>query len=189
MSTNRTRPFAFVAQLENRPGALNRVVSQFRNRGYDIDALTLTPSHDPGVSRLTFTMRTTAAIAKRMRVNLHKLLDVLHVEEVSSAAPVARELVLVKLAHAIDERSAVAGILEALRARVIDAEPRARVVEFAGSPEQVEALIEALRPFSVTEIARSGAVMMADEAPGPHGSGELPHASPIAIERHAEARP
>lgn len=188
MSSDLPRPFTFVAHLENRPGALNRVVSQFRNRGYDLEALMLTPSHDPAVSRLTFTMRTTAAVARRMRVNLHKLLDVLHVEDVSSTAPVARELVLVKLAHPIAERSAIAGVLDAVRARVVGARSRGRVVEFAGSPAQVEALLEALRPFDVIEIARSGAVMIADEAPGSDGRDD-PHRSSITLERHAEARP
>lgn len=178
MSMTTTRRFAFVADLEDRPGALNRVVSQFRHRGYEIDSLTLNPSHEPGVSRLTFTIRTTAAAAKRVGANLGRLLEVLHVEDVSGTAPVLRELVLVKLATVVGEHAALRRLLEAADARVIDAQPSGRVVEFAGPPEQVDALVEALRPFGVTEIVRSGAVVMVAEATKAYARDDVPHTSP-----------
>jgi acetolactate synthase-1/3 small subunit len=160
MTTPLTRRFAFVADLEDRPGALNRVVSQFRHRGYELDSLTLCPGREPGVSRLTFTIRATAAVARRVGANLGRLLEVLHIEDGAIGSPVLRELALVKLA-ATAEHAAVARIVAAASARQVDAGPGGQIVELAGSPAQIDAFVAALRPFGVTEVIRSGAVMMA----------------------------
>ena len=188
MSTTPTRRFAFVAELEDRPGALNRVVSQFRHRGYELDSLALSQGREPGILRLSFTMQTTAAVARRVGANLGKLLEVLHVEDVSAAAPVVRELLLVKLTAAAAEHAALGRILDAAGARLIEAHPGGQVVELAGPPAQLDARVAALRSFGVTEIARSGAVMMVAAPAVDAARDDRPHApSPTPSHARAEA--
>ena len=96
-----------IAHLEDRPGALNRVVSLFRRRGFNIDSLTVGTTERPGVSRLTVVVQADDETAQKLAANLYKLVDVLDVEDLTRAPAVARELAFVKVRASPERRSEV----------------------------------------------------------------------------------
>jgi acetolactate synthase-1/3 small subunit len=153
-----------IAYLEDRPGALNRIVSLFRRRGFNIDSLTVGRTERPGVSRLTLVVQADDDTARRLEANLYKLVDVLHVEDVTSAPAVARELAFVKVRASPERRSEVLHLCEAFRARIVDVGPASIIVETTGAQDKLDGLIEVLRPFGILEMVRTGAVAMARSA-------------------------
>src|SRR5437868_14439883 len=97
----------YVATVEDRPGALNRVVSLFRRRGFNIASLTVGTTERPGVSRITLVVNSDPDTARRVHANLEKLVDVLSVQDLSGAGALTREYALVKAFVPPDQRTAV----------------------------------------------------------------------------------
>ena len=110
----------YVATVEDRPGALNRVVSLFRRRGFNIASLTVGTTERPGVSRITLVVNSDDDTARRVQANLEKLVDVLQVQDLTGAAAVAREFALVKAQVAPDRRGELLRLCGLFRARVVD---------------------------------------------------------------------
>ena len=127
----------FVATVEDRPGALNRVVSLFRRRGFNINSLTVGRTERPGVSRIALVVQADEDTARRVQANLEKLVDVLQVSDMTRTAAVSREFALVK-AYVPPERRA----------------------EITGEPDKVDALLEVVRPFGIAEMVRTGPLAM-----------------------------
>lgn len=152
--------YTFIAYLEDRPGSMNRVVSQLRHRRYNIESLTMGGTERRGVSRLTLVVKETEAVARRIGANLYKLLDVLHVEAVSDAPTLLRELTLVKIAILPECQAALFEIFEEFQARVINAHEGSVVVEVTGAPQRVDSFIDMLRPFGIFEVVRTGVAAM-----------------------------
>jgi acetolactate synthase-1/3 small subunit len=150
-----------IAYVNDRPGALNRVVSLFRRRGFNIDSLSVGRTERPGVSRLTLVVQTDDETAHMLEANLYKLVDVLHVEDVSEAGAVTRELLFVKVSAPPERRAELLQLCETFRGRVVDLAPSSIIVETTGAPEKLDGLIEILRPFGILEMVRTGAVAMA----------------------------
>ncbi len=151
-------PRTLIVHLEDRPGALNRVVSVFRRRNCNIESLVVGRSEQPGVSRLTLVVVGADGAADRLALNLYKLIDVLHVEDVTSSPAVIREMVFVKLEARL--RGEVLQLCEIFRARVVDVGPASITVEATGALDKMDGLIEVLRPFGILELVRTGAVAM-----------------------------
>ncbi|MGZ6143739.1 MAG: acetolactate synthase small subunit [Myxococcales bacterium] len=145
--------------VEDRPGVLNRVVSLFRRRVFNIDSLTVGRTEKPGVSRITLVVNADANTARLLEANLYKLVDVVDVQDVTSAPVVIRELAFVKLGPRF--RSEVMQLCEVFRARVVDLGPGSITVESTGSQDKIDGLIEALKPFGIVELVRTGAVAIA----------------------------
>src|SRR5260370_38723191 len=87
----------FIADVEDRPGTLNRVVSLFRRRSYNIDSLSVGRTERPGISRITLVVRADEGIAQRIEANLYKLVSVLRVDDITDAPSVVRELAFIKI--------------------------------------------------------------------------------------------
>jgi acetolactate synthase-1/3 small subunit len=150
----------FIVDVEDRPGTLNRVVSLFRRRNYNIDSLSVGRTERPGISRITLVVRADADIAHRIEANLYKLVNVLHVEDITDAPSVVRELAFVKVNANHEERGEVLRLCELFRARVVDLHSVSITIEITGSQDKVHRLIEVLRPFGILELLRTGAVAM-----------------------------
>jgi acetolactate synthase I/III small subunit len=150
----------FVATVEDRPGVLNRVVSLVRRRGYNIESLAVGATESRAVSRITLVVRADEDTARRVRASLLKLVDVLHVDDVTSAPSVIHELALVKVFARAEQRNEVLRICEAFRARIVDLFPATVVLEITGAQDRIEGLVEVLRPFGVSEVVRTGAIAM-----------------------------
>jgi len=154
-----------VAYVEDRPGVLNRVVSLFRRRGFNIDSLTVGRTERAGISRLTVVVQADDDTAPRLEANLYKLVDVVHVEDLTRSPAVTRELAFVKVRASPERRSELLQLCEAFRARVVDVAPASIIVEATGAQDKLDGLIEVLRPFGILEMVRTGAVAMARSAP------------------------
>jgi acetolactate synthase I/III small subunit len=150
-----------VALVENRPGVLNRVVSLFRRRNFNVDSLTVGRTHRPHISRMTIVVDSSRANARMIAANLLKLINVIDVKVVSSEPYVSRDLALIKVrTDDADSYNAVAEICERSPARVIDMGRQVAIVEVAGPEDVVEEVIEALRPIGIVELVRTGVVAM-----------------------------
>lgn len=153
----------FIVHVEDRPGALNRVVSLFRRRSYNIESLTVGRTERPSVSRITLVVRADEGGALRLEANLYKLIDVLEVRDVTSSPAVIRELAFVKLDAA--SRAEILQLCDVFRARVVDVGRGTITVESTGTQDKIDGLIDALRPFGIVELVRTGAVAMTRGAP------------------------
>ena len=150
----------FVVYVEDKPGVLNRAVSLFRRRNFNIDSLAVGHSDQPGVSRMTIVIEADARTARLVEANLYKLVNVLRVEDVSQSPAVMRDLALIKVRATAEERPQVLQIVEVFRARVVDVTPDALMVEITGTEDKIEGLLDVLRPFGIIEMARTGTVAM-----------------------------
>lgn len=150
----------FIADVEDRPGTLNRVVSLFRRRSYNIDSLSVGRTERPGISRITMVVRADEDTARRIEANLYKLINVLHVQDITDAPSVVRELAFIKLSANHEQRGEVLRLCELFRARVVDLHSHSMTVEITGCQDKVHRLIEVLRPFGILELLRTGAVAM-----------------------------
>ena len=156
MSKSRT----FITYVEDRPGVLNRVVSLFRRRGYNIESLTVGRTARPEVSRITLVVEADDDTARRIQANLYKLVNVLYVADVTEAAAVVREMALIKVAAENGRRAEIFQLVEVFRARVVDVAPDCLTLEITGAQDKIDGLIDVLRPFGVLEMVRTGAVAM-----------------------------
>ncbi len=150
-----------VALVENKPGVLNRVASLFRRRNFNVDSLTVGRTHKEHISRMTIVVDATRIDAHRITSNLFKLINVIEVAEVSQEPHVARDLALIKVrSNDADSRNSLTLLCEHYQARIVDIGPEVAIVEMTAQPEQIEALIEELKPIGIVEMVRAGVVAM-----------------------------
>lgn len=150
-----------VALVENKPGVLNRVVSLFRRRNFNLDSLTVGRTHRPHISRMTIVVDANRASAQIIAANLYKLVNVIEVKLISSEPHVSRDLALVKVrTDNTESRNNLTMICERYPARIIDIGTEVAILEIAGPEDLVEAIIEELRPLGIVEMIRTGTVAM-----------------------------
>jgi acetolactate synthase-1/3 small subunit len=153
----------FVAYVENKPGVLNRVASLFRRRAYNIESLAVGPAHLPGVSRMTIEVEAANDdIARQIAANLYKLVDILHVDDLTHRKSVKRALALVKVDTSSPQvRSEIIQITSIFKqAEIIDAAPNSLILEIVGYEDTVERFIRMLEPYRILEMQRTGVVGM-----------------------------
>ncbi|WP_299496062.1 acetolactate synthase small subunit [uncultured Shewanella sp.] len=145
--------------LENQSGALSRVVGLFSQRGYNIETLTVAPTDDATLSRLTITVKADEAILEQIEKQLHKLIDVIKVLNISESPHVERELALIKVKAQGDSREEVRRTADIFRGQIVDVTANLYTVQTIGTTEKLDACIAALSEFTkVVEISRSGVV-------------------------------
>jgi acetolactate synthase I/III small subunit len=150
----------FVVHVENRPGVLNRVASLFRRRAFNIESLTVGHTDKPGISRMTIVVDTDVDGAARLEANLYKLVNVLRVDNITSAASVYRDLAIIKVATTPETRAEIMQLAHVFRARVVDVAGESMVLETTGTEDKIDGLVEVLRQFGILEMARTGRVAM-----------------------------
>ncbi|HUX18902.1 MAG: acetolactate synthase small subunit [Acidithiobacillus sp.] len=143
--------------LENEAGALSRVAGLFSARGYNIEAMTVAPTHDPSISRMTVATRGSEEIMEQVLKQLNKLVEVIRVQDLTEGPHIERELMLIKV-HAVGpDREEVKRLSDVFRGRIIDVTDRSYTMELTGTGEKLDAFIHALDPGMVIEVVRSGA--------------------------------
>jgi acetolactate synthase-1/3 small subunit len=152
--------------VENRFGAFNRISGLFAAKGYNIDSLTVGPTEDPSVSRMTIATRGDDAIIEQITKQLHKLIDTIKVTDLTYEDFVERDLTLIKVTSKPDTRPEIMQIVEIFRAKIIDISPKTVTVECVGSEKKVDAIINMLKPFGIKEMARTGRVALKREYSG-----------------------
>ncbi len=155
------RKQVIVALVENKPGVLNRVVSLFRRRNFNVDSLTVGRTHKPRVSRVTIVFDAKQYKAQIIMANLLKLVNIIDVRLLSEAPHVSRDLALIKVrSDDPNSRNGLTQICEHYPARIIDIGPFVAILEMSASTELLEQLIEELRPIGIVELVRTGVVAM-----------------------------
>lgn len=144
--------------VENSPGVLARVAGLFSRRGFNIESLAVGKTDDPTVSRMTIVVDCDSRTLEQVTKQLHKLIDVIKISDITQDAHVERELVLIKVHAERAHRIEVMQIVEIFRARVVDYGPKSLIIEATGSAEKLNALIDALRPYVISELVRTGKV-------------------------------
>ena len=150
-----------VAQVEDKPGVLNRVASLFRRRNFNIESLAVGHSELPGVSRMTIVTDEEEFLRRNViRTNLLKLINVIDVQDVTDIPCVVRETALIKVNADATQRGQVMDVAEMYRARIVDVATDTLIVEVTGESEKIEALLGVLDPFGIIEIMRTGKIAM-----------------------------
>jgi len=142
--------------VENRPGALMRVTSLFARRGFNIDSLAVGPTERHDVSRITLRVDCEHTSLEQIEKQMHKLVNVLRVQELVPGESVERELALLKVAAPASKRAELMALAEAFGARAADVGTDSIVFELVGSPEEIDSFEELVRPHGLQELGRTG---------------------------------
>ena len=146
--------------LTNDPArsVLSRVAGLFSARGYNIESLSVGETLDPAVSRMTLVVRGDEFVIEQVTKQLHKLIDVIKVSDLTDDHHVERELVLIRVNAEPQHRAEILRTADIFRAKVIDVTSISFILEATGDEMKIEALIELLRPMGIQEIVRTGKV-------------------------------
>ena len=147
--------------VENKFGVLSRVAGLFSARGYNIESMSVGETLDPSVSRMTLVVRGDEFVIEQVTKQLHKLIDVIKVTDLTDESHVERELVLIRVNAEPSNRAEILRTADIFRARVIDVTAVSFVLEATGDEGKLEALIELLRPMGIQELVRTGKIAIA----------------------------
>ena len=147
--------------VDNKFGVLSRVAGLFSARGYNIESLSVGETLDPTVSRMTLVVQGDDFVIEQVMKQLHKLIDVIKVSDLTDDSHVERELVLVRVNAEPQHRAEILRVGDIFRARVVDVTPTSFVLEATGDEGKIEALLELLRPMGIQEVVRTGKVAIA----------------------------
>jgi acetolactate synthase-1/3 small subunit len=160
------RKHTIAVLVENRFGVLSRVAGLFSARGYNIESLSVGETLDPTVSRMTLVVRGDEFVIEQAIKQLHKLIDVIKVTDLTEESHVERELILMKVNAEPANRAEILRVADIFRAKVVDVTPATYTLEVTGDERKIGAIVELLRPFGIQELVRTGKVAIAR---GPKG--------------------
>src|SRR6202140_5700380 len=146
--------------VENKSGVLTRIAGLFARRGFNIDTLTVGPTDDERISRVTLTVDGALHPIDQVTKQLHKLINVLKIRDLEPDDTVGRELALFKIAAEGPQRSEVLEFAEIYRGRVVDTSKRQITIEITGGREKIEAFERVVRPYGLVEMMRPGEIAM-----------------------------
>ncbi len=149
-----------VALLQDRSGVLNRVVSLFRRRNFNIDSLTVGRTERPHVSRMTVVVDAENTDVEQVIKQLYKVVEVLKVSDVTHDPSVVSELALIKVTATVAQRPEIATLVEVFRAKIADVAHDSMIVEVTGGEDKVGNLLNLLRPYGIKEMVRTGSAAM-----------------------------
>jgi len=143
--------------IENESGALSRVAGLYSSRGYNIESLTVAPTDDPSLSRMTIVTTGTEKVIEQITKQTNKLIDVVKVVDLTGTAHVRRELMLVKLSAVGPMREEVKRLTDIFRGKIVDVSDTTYVVEITGESSKLDAFVSAVDKDLILEVVRSGA--------------------------------
>jgi acetolactate synthase-1/3 small subunit len=144
--------------VENKPGALMRITSLFARRGFNIESLAVGPTERPDVSRITMRVNCEQQTLEQIEKQMHKLVNVLRVQELVPGDAIERELLMIKVAAPPEHRAELMSLGDVFHARVVDLGPDALIFEVVGTAEELESFEELVRPHGIKELVRTGRV-------------------------------
>ncbi len=142
--------------IENEAGALSRVAGLFSARGYNIESLTVAPTEDPSLSRMTLVTRGNDDIIEQITKQLNKLIDVVKLIDLVETPHVERELMLVKIKTTQETREEIKRTTDIFRGNIIDVTAHSYVVEMTGPSDKLDAFVSAIAADNIIEVVRSG---------------------------------
>ncbi|AFC27958.1 acetolactate synthase, small subunit [Paenibacillus mucilaginosus 3016] len=147
--------------VQDSPGVLQRIAGLFGRRGYNMDSITVGASEEEGTARVTIIVREDERSTEQICRQLRKLIDVLEVKELGpSSGVIGRELLLVKLRAAPEQRPEILAMAEAFRCSVVDAGPNSLVLQSTGETEKNDAFLRLAGAYGILEVARTGETAM-----------------------------
>jgi acetolactate synthase-1/3 small subunit len=155
------RKHTIAVLVENKFGVLSRVAGLFSARGYNIESLSVGETLDPSVSRMTLVVTGDEFVIEQVTKQLHKLIDVIKVSDLTDDDHVERELMLIRVNAEPQHREEILRTADIFRAKVVDVTPASFTLEATGDEQKLEALVELLRPMGIQELVRTGKVAMA----------------------------
>jgi acetolactate synthase-1/3 small subunit len=147
--------------VENKPGVLTRVTSLFSRRGFNIDSLAVGPTEDPTLSRITIVVSAEDTPLEQITKQLHKLINVIKIQDLDPSESIDRELVLFKVNAASERRHEIIEIANVFRAKVIDVGRQSLTIEATGSSDKIQAMEDLFRAYGIKELARTGKIALA----------------------------
>ena len=151
----------FSLLVDNQSGVLSRVTALFSRRGYNIDSLTVGETENPAFSRITVVASGDDDVLEQIEKQLSKLIDVVKIRVLPADSSVARELVLVKVGAASEERPQVIAIADIFRAKIVDVSEHSMMIELTGNQGKLDAFLGLLGKFRILELARTGITCLA----------------------------
>lgn len=154
--------------VENHQGVLAKIASLIAAKGYNIDSLSVAETLDPSISRMTIAVHGDEWVIEQAVKQLHRLIDVIKVFDLTDEEHIGREMVFVRVNAEPANRAEILRINEIFRGRIVDVTPTSYTLEITGEEKKVAAVLELLQPFGIQEIVRSGTLAIA------RGSKSLP---------------
>lgn len=142
--------------LENEAGALSRVAGLFSARGYNIESLTVAPTEDATLSRLTLVTSGSADVIEQITKQLNKLVDVVKLVDLTEGPHIERELLIIKVNANGAMRDEVKRLVDIFRGRIIDVTETTYTIELTGTSDKLDAFVQAVRGAGIIEVVRSG---------------------------------
>lgn len=147
--------------LENESGALSRVVGLFSQRGFNIESLTVAPTDDPSLSRMTIVAQGDEQVLEQIEKQLHKLIDIFKVINLSHCEHIEREVLLLKVRAVGSVRDELKRMVDIFRGQIVDITPKQYTIQLSGTSDKLNAFIEAVKAeTTIIEIVRSGVISL-----------------------------
>ena len=149
--------------VENQPGVLSRISGLFGGRGYNIDSLCVAETTEFNVSRVTIVTKGSKQIIEQIIKQLHKLINVIKVIELTGTEFVQREMALIKVVAKPKHRAEILRIVDIFRAKIIDVGLEHYTIEITGDEDKLSAILSLLKPLEIKEIAKTGIIALSRE--------------------------
>ena len=149
--------------FENKFNAIPRMVGLFSGRGYNIDSISFGQGEEPGLTRATITTHGEEGIIEQIAKQLHKLVDVVKVIDLTYEPFVERELALIKVHSTTTTRSEIMQVANIFRAKIVDISAKTLTIEITGKEDKVNAALNMLEQFGIRELARTGSIALKRE--------------------------
>lgn len=147
--------------LENESGALSRVVGLFSQRGFNIESLTVAPTDDPSLSRMTIVAQGDEQVLEQIEKQLHKLIDIFKVINLSHCEHIEREVLLLKVRAVGSVRDELKRMADIFRGQIVDITPKQYTIQLSGTSDKLNAFVEAVKAeTTIVEIVRSGVISL-----------------------------
>ena len=159
------------ALVQNQPGVLAHISGMLASRAFNIDSLAVGETENADLSRMTFVVHGDDAELEQVRKQLDKIVTVVKVQDISGEDFVERDLMIVKVKAAPQQRMEIALLVEMFRGRVVDIGAATMMIEISGQEQKIEAFIELMRPYGIVELARTGRIALVRGNPG---QGDVP---------------
>ena len=147
--------------VENKFGVLTRIAGMFSGRGFNIDSLNVGPTLDPSTSRMTIVVRGDDTVLEQVTKQLHKLIDVIEIEDFKDDEMVERELVMMRVNVDQQTRAEVMQICDIFRAKIIDVQHNNLAIEITGNESKVDKFLMLMGKFGIVDLTRTGRVALA----------------------------
>ena len=153
--------------VEQKFNALSRIIGLFSGRGFNIDSISFGKAEEPGIARMTLTTKGDERIIEQITKQLHKLIDVIKVVDLTFEPFVERELALIKVSATQANRLEIMQVVNVFRGNIVDISPTTLTIEITGKEDKVNAAVDMMEQFGLLEVARTGNVALKREYQSP----------------------